>query len=443
MGDEVEGKEGYKVVGSSEIELSDVEAKVGKQERIEGDADDVGTFAELFMYADKIDICMMTAGSIGGLLTGFALPLFNVIFGEMLDALNSDPGSFSRRINSISVIFVLVGVGNIASGMMQVVFWTKAGENMSQKFREAYVTAILRQEIGWFDSNGAGELPTKVADLSGRMQDGLSRKVGDLFQYFGQFLASFGVGLYLCWSLTVVLLAAFPLIGAAGAFMINSISSAVNDVSENYAAAGGVATESIGSIRTVSALNSQVEVVSRYRMFLLDAMQIGIKKGFNVGLGNGLVFGAAFCTYALGFWYGGKLVADDLDRQCNADVERCLTGGTILSVFFSVIMGSIALGQVVPPVSAFFSAKASVRPMLNIIQRKPLIDGLSSVGEIKTERSEGNIELRNVGFCYPTRPNINVCKDYSLSIKAGETVALVGASGCGKSTIINLLLPLL
>jgi len=169
-------------------------------------------------------------------------------------------------------------------------------------------------------------------------------------------------------------------------------------------------------------------------------MQIGIKKGFNVGLGNGLVFGAAFCTYALGFWYGGKLVADDLDRQCNEDIERCLTGGTILSVFFSVIMGSIALGQIVPPVSAFFSAKASVRPMLEIIERKPLIDGLSSAGLFGPDRSQGSIELSNVGFSYPSRPNINVCDDYSLSIKAGETVALVGASGCGKSTIINLLL---
>jgi ATP-binding cassette subfamily B (MDR/TAP) protein 1 len=62
-----------------------------------------------------------------------------------------------------------------------------------------YVRAILKQEIGWFDTCGAGELSTKVAELCGKVQDGLGRKVGDLIQYVTQVVASFVVGLYLCW----------------------------------------------------------------------------------------------------------------------------------------------------------------------------------------------------------------------------------------------------
>jgi ATP-binding cassette subfamily B (MDR/TAP) protein 1 len=100
----------------------------------------------------------------------------------------------------------------------------------------------LKQEIGWFDTCGAGELSTKVAELCGKVQDGLGRKVGDLIQYITQVIASFVVGLYLCWKLTVVLLASFPLIGASGAYMIYAITSAQNNASEQYAAAGGLAT---------------------------------------------------------------------------------------------------------------------------------------------------------------------------------------------------------
>jgi ATP-binding cassette subfamily B (MDR/TAP) protein 1 len=75
---------------------------------------------------------------------------------------------------------------------------------------------------------------------------------------------------------------------------------------------------------------------------------VGISKGMKVGIGNGAVFGACFATYALGFWYGGRLVADAVERGCVGSIGNadCVTGGAVLAVFFSTIMGSIALGQV-------------------------------------------------------------------------------------------------
>ena len=139
-------------------------------------------------------------------------------------------------------------------------------------------------------------------------------------------------------------------------------------------------------------------------------MQIGIKKGAKVGAANGGLFCAAFLTYSLGFWYGGKLVADNRD-----DGHNDLTGGTVLSVFFCVIMGSIALGQVVPPITAFMSAKAAVGPMLEVIEREPEIDGFADDGLVPEKATEGAIELKDVTFAYPSRPDIEVCKDYSLS----------------------------
>ena len=314
----------------------------------------VGTLRELFQYAELKDYLSMFVGSIGGIVTGLSLPAFNVLFGRMLDELNDDPNSFSQRIEEISRIFLYLAIANLFSGVMQVGGWTIAGERISTQYREKYVKAILSQEIGWFDMNGPSELATKVADSTSILQDGLTRKASDLFQFMSQFIGSFVVALYLCWQLTVVLLAAFPVIGAAGAFMIDAITSATTGSSENYATAGGVATEALSNIRTVTSLNAQPDIISRYRIYLLEAMQIGIKKGAKVGAANGGLFCAAFLTYSLGFWYGGKLVADNRD-----DGHNDLTGGTVLSVFFCVIMGSIALGQVVPPITAFMSAKKS------------------------------------------------------------------------------------
>lgn len=224
--------------------------------------------------------------------------------------------------------------------------------------------------------------------------------------------------------------------------MISAITSFQNQSIGQYAAAGGLATESLGAIRTVTALNAQPDVISRYRVFLFKAMQVGIIKGFKVGLGNGSVFGSCFLTYALGFWYGAKLVTESINNGCSISQkgEDCITGGIILAVFFSVIMGSIALGQLAPPLTSFISAKAAIGSMLDILRRKPLIDGFSEEGEVPLQKASGSIELKDVEFSYPTRPDLTVCREYNLSVAPGETVALVGASGCGKSTIINLLL---
>jgi ATP-binding cassette, subfamily B (MDR/TAP), member 1 len=204
-------------------------------------------------------------------------------------------------------------------------------------------------------------------------------------------------------------------------------------------AIGGLATETLNSIRTVTALNAQIESINKYRVFLLEAMQIGIRKGFNVGLGNGLLFGACFGTYALGFWYGGKLVADDLDKGCSGD---CLTGGTILAVFFSVLLGSMALGQIAPPLTSVTTALTAAVPLFKLInETNAKVAQSSTTEEIKpTEKLTGEIIFSNVTFAYPTRPDQLVCRDYNLAIQKGETVALVGQSGCGKSTIMNLLL---
>ena len=115
-------------------------------------------------------------------------------------------------------------------------------------------------------------------------------------------------------------------------------------------------------------------------------MNIGIQKGFRVGLATGGLFGTIFLSYALGFWYGGTLVAESMDKGCGPTElsNTCVTGGNVIATFFCIIMGSFSLGQAAPSISAFFSAKAACAPMMEVIKRNPLINGLSEEG-IKVE----------------------------------------------------------
>lgn len=170
-------------------------------------------------------------------------------------------------------------------------------------------------------------------------------------------------------------------------------------------------------------------------------MNIGIVKGLKVGIGHGGLFGACFMAYALGFWYGAVLVARDIEDGCReGGDDDCLSGGTILTVFFCVIMGSIAIGQIAPPFGALTSARVATAQILKLTRRVPEIDGLSTEGFIPGSSATGNIEFSNIDFSYPSRPDMKICTNYNLSIKPGETIALCGSSGSGKSTVANLLL---
>ena len=90
----------------------------------------------------------------------------------------------------------------------------------------------------------------------------------------------------------------------------------------------------MNAIRTISALNAQPYVITLYRKHIIEAMKIGILKGFKVGLGNGMTFGISFLTYALGFWWSGQLIANQ--RSGNGCSHNCFTGGTVISGLFNL-----------------------------------------------------------------------------------------------------------
>jgi ATP-binding cassette subfamily B (MDR/TAP) protein 1 len=115
------------------------------------------------------------------------------------------------------------------------------------------------------------------------------------------------------------------------------------------------------------------------------------------------------------------LVAQSIDDGCEED-NNCVTGGTVLTVFFCILMGSMAIGQLTAPMNAFVSARVAAGKLYATIERKPLIDGLSVEGQIPSSRAQGEITLEGVDFSYSTRPDVKVCSNYNLKISTGQSV---------------------
>ncbi|KAL7598097.1 hypothetical protein Lser_V15G26395 [Lactuca serriola] len=183
----------------------------------------------------------------------------------------------------------------------------------------------------------------------------------------------------------------------------------------------------IAQIRTVLAYVSESRALQAYSSALKISQKLGYKTGFSKGLGLGATYFTVFCCYALLLWYGGYLVRHHYTNE-----------GLAISTMFSVMIGGLALGQSAPSMSAFAKARVAAGKIYRIIDHKPSVDKNSESG-LELDSVSGQLELKNIEFSYPSRPDVKILNNFTLTVPAGKTIALVGSSGSGKSTVVSLI----
>ncbi|ESO91246.1 hypothetical protein LOTGIDRAFT_153678 [Lottia gigantea] len=337
-------------------------------------------------------------------------------------------------MTTYAIYYCIIGASMFVLSTIQVAFWTMACERQTNKIRKAFFQSILRQDQGWFDQHQSGELTTRLSDDLERIREGIGDKFSLCIQFVAQFISGFAIGFTKSWKLTLVMMSLTPLLAVCAAFVGKLVASYSKKEQTSYAQAGSVAEEVLSCIRTVTSFNGQKKEINRYATSLEESKRLGIKKSVVVGLGVGLTFVATFGAYALAFWYGSTLVNDFQISNGEDGIDP----GTVMTVFFCVMVASMALGSASPHASAVATAKGAAAVVLDVINRVPPIDSTSELGT-KPDRVNGKIDFVGVDFSYPTRSNVKVLKNFNISIEPGQTVALVGASGCGKSTTVNMI----
>ncbi|XP_055276132.1 ATP-dependent translocase ABCB1-like [Moschus berezovskii] len=412
----------------------------------------VSTFA-MFRYSNWLDRLYMVLGTLAAIIHGAGLPLMMLVFGGMTDSFaaagNIGNISFSNMTNETAAAGTIdtteygknlekemttyayyytgIGAGVLIAAYIQVSFWCLAAGRQVHRIRKQFFHAIMQQEIGWFDVHDVGELNTRLTDDVSKINEGIGDKIGMFFQAMATFFTGFIIGFTQGWKLTLVILAISPVLGLSAAIWAKILSSFTDKELLAYAKAGAVAEEVLAAIRTVIAFGGQKKELERYNKNLEEAKRIGIKKAITANISMGAAFLLIYASYALAFWYGTSLV-----------LSREYTIGQVLTVFFSVLIGAFSIGQASPNIEAFANARGAAYEVFKIIDNKPSIDSYSNAGH-KPDNIKGNLEFRNVHFHYPSRKEVKILKGLNLKVGSGQTVALVGNSGCGKSTTVQLM----
>uniref|UniRef100_A0A8C7LHG0 ABC-type xenobiotic transporter n=1 Tax=Oncorhynchus kisutch TaxID=8019 RepID=A0A8C7LHG0_ONCKI len=404
-------------------------------------------FFQLFRYATGCEVLLMIIGLLCAALHGIALPLMCVVFGQMTDSFVQS-GQYCSSPNCSWMVgrstlhcivhknrpynppphcllhayyFIGIGCAVFLLGTFQVMLFLLTATKQTKRIREKYFHAILHQQMSWFDTHQIGVL--NVSDIN-TINEGLGDKICVFVQFFCTFLSGFIIGFIFGWKLTLVILAVSPLL--AGSAILATLTS--KELSA-YAKAGAVAEEILVAIRTVVAFNGQKKAVERYERNLEEAKNFGIKKAITTNVSMGFTQFVIFGTYALAFWYGTKLSVDEPENY---------TIGKTITVFFSVMIGAFSLGQGAPNLEAIAKARGAAYEVYNTIDQPRPIDSSSKEGH-KPDCVRGDIEFKNIHFSYPSRKDVKILQGVNLTVPRGKTIALVGASGCGKSTTIQLL----
>ena len=286
--------------------------------------------------------------------------------------------------------------------------------------------AVLRQNIGYFDKLGAGEITTRITADTNLVQDGISEKIALTLTAGSTFLTAFVIAFVKYWKLTLILsstvFAIVAVMAGGSLFIIKYNKQSL----ESYALGGSVAEEVISSIRNATAFSTQDKLARQYYKHLKEAEKWGMKLGIALAIMIAGMMGIIYLNYGLSFWQGSRYLVDGK-----------MTLSDVLTIMLSIMIGAFSLGQVAPNAQAFTTSIAAAAKIYNTIDRVSPLNPSNDEGE-KIEHVKGTIELRNIKHIYPSRAEVVVMDDVNLVVPAGKTTALVGASGSGKSTIVGL-----
>lgn len=395
----------------------------------------VSFFKLQFTLSGAVENTYFILGIIGAIGMGIAFPIFSLVFGDTMDEFGDDVDTevFLSNIEDLAKKIIYVGLGMLVASTMNILFSLLAGELTQKNIRHDYFKSLLRQEQGFYDSRNSFEFATKVQSQVKQIGMGIGMKIGNLVMSLVMFVGAYVVGFIVCWKLSLVLCSVVPFIVFFANCMINQLANSQTQSRTRFEEAGGIAEEVLYNIKTVASFSNFGFEKDRFGEKVEESYEKGKYGGMMSSIGKAFLMFFIFGSYALAVGVGAKFISDGVKIG-----DDLVSVGDIVTVIFTIIFGSFSLGQAAPNLKAISTACDSAREYFFIKERIPEIDTSKSIDKPDPNSIKGHVEFKDISFAYPSKLDRKILKNLTLEFEKGKKTAIVGQTGSGKSTIINL-----
>lgn len=365
-------------------------------------------------------------------IQGMSYPALGEFYGHAVQGLQfafTDPDRMYSQTYTYAGLFIFLAFLLLATTTSAVSLYSYVAQRLVRRIRYQMFRYLLRQDIEFYDrdENTTGVLTMSLA-RDAQSIDGLSGATfGQIMNSLVNVVSSAVLAIIIAYKLGLVCVACVPLMVLSGFFRFWVLSKFEETVKKSHEASASYACEAAAAIKTVVSLTREDDVLEHYhdtlRSQTLNSRAASRKSAILYGIAQGMQY---FIT-ALAFWYGGNLL-------------RVREYGLLefYIAYMSVIFGAQGAGIVFSFASDMGKARLAASNIKKLFMREPVVDSWSTAGA-DPQDVQGNLEFKDVVFRYPTRPTVSVLNKLNLTVKSGQYVALVGASGCGKSTTIGMI----
>lgn len=388
-------------------------------------------FGRVFSLA-KPDAGKLVIGTIALLIastTNLLVPKFG---GMIIDIVSRDaktPEQQSESIlavrNAVIIILLIVVVGSLCTALRSWLF-NSASERVVARLRKDLFKHLMHQEIAFYDVTKTGELLSRLSEDTQIIKNAATTNLSEALRNVTTALIGVGFMFSSSWKLTLLALVVVPLISIAVKQFGRYLRELSHKTQAAAAVAASIAEESFGAIRTVRSFAKESYMVSQYSKKVDETLKLGLKQAVLVGLFFGGLNAAFTLSVITVVSYGAYLT---------------ITGSMTVGALTSFILYSLTVGSSVSSLSSLYTtamkAAGASRRVFQILDR---VSSMPSSGDkCPVGNPDGDVEINDVWFAYPSRPSHMILKGITLRLTPGSKVALVGPSGGGKTTIANLI----
>jgi len=367
-----------------------------------------------------------------GLFFLFGSSVMNLAFPKLLgDLVNAgNEGNLGEQLNRIALLLAGILIVQAVFSYFRTILFVKVTERSLADLRQDTYNHLISLPVKFFDKRRVGELNSRISSDISLLQETMTSTLAEFVRQVIIIVGGIALLVYTSFQLTVFMLAIIPGVVLLAVFFGRFIRSYSKKAQSEVAESNTIVEETLQGIQSVKAYTNEFFEMKRYRKRTLEIAKIGIKGGRYRGAFSSFLILGLFGALVAVIWRGALLLASG---EINAGE---LFSFVLYSGFIGGTIGGMA--NVFTRIQRFLGATEELFNIFN----EATEDLSEEVSIDAVDRLNGNITFNNLTFEYPSRPDEIVLNEINLDIHANQVVALVGASGAGKSTITSLLLRL-